>query len=60
MNIISYCPNPKRVGISTSPLTSVYLQEIKSSESCMKKVITLPTNVGVFVVGRIVRYPSKL
>ena len=45
----------------TSPLTNVYLQqEIQKFRVAHEKVITLPTDVRVFLAVNIVRYPSKL
>lgn len=44
----------------TSPLTTVFTIDLKSPESCSKMGIALATNLGVFAVGRNVRYPPKL
>jgi len=38
----------------------VFTDDLKSSESCPKMDVTLATDVGVFAVGRNVRYPPKL
>jgi hypothetical protein len=38
----------------------IFTKDLKSSESCSKMGAALATNLGVFAVGRNVRYPPKL